>query len=184
MCGKILAILVMTAVLGGCSVGPIRQMTAGGVNTSNSVMPAVNMIDETGTMTGEATNTASAERIDADGVWGTDVGTGRRRFVYSTGGTAEDGSALGTQFVLSAADDVSADRVAYNPRTGLIEIDGFQSGVSEPTRASNEALDRYREIWDSLTEDQRQVLQTYAAEIGDAIPTVADVVMKLLVPMP
>lgn len=171
------------AVVGtpGCqAVGPTRSQGAAGQTTANSPLNATTIKfggSEGETWTSEHAGPGASIDMGADGFSAVKTGQVTRDIAWS--------DPDGRRFSLSAGSDFAAVGVeVFQGGAPLLKIAEFSTSSSEPVRALNEALDRYGAVWQSLSADQRAVIEAQVAAIEAAVPEVAGLLGKLLVPAP
>ncbi len=169
---------LMVGVLAACgSVGPTREQTIGGVRSTNSPLNGTAIVEEGGSFTAEHSGPLSAITMTADEFRANKPNQVTRDIAYR--------DPNGRSLTISSGSDLTAKGVRISVgEDQVVSIDEFSTSSSEPIRAANEALDRYADVWKSLSADQRAVIEARVKAIGEAVPEVAEIVARLLVPAP
>lgn len=178
---SIALLLAVSAVMvgsPGCqAVGPTREQTIGGVKSRNSPLNGTAIVEEGGSFTAEHSGPLSAITMTADEFRANKPNQVTRDIAYR--------DPNGRSLTISSGSDLYAKGVRVNVGDAqVVTIDEFSTSSSEPIRAANEALDRYKEVWVSLSADQRAVIEAQVAAIEAAVPEVAGLLGRLLVPAP
>lgn len=172
----LLAVLTaLASLLPACTVGPTARQNAAGQSVANSPLDTTTM-----TVTPEGTNTFVATArgpvreslLDAKGLESRSTGMVTRDVTWTNGKE---------HFGLASGSDFAAKGVKVNPATGLIEIAEFSTSSSEPLRALNEALDRYKDVWAKLSEEQRKQVEAQMEAIKVVSPPLLEAIKAVLV---
>jgi len=171
----VLALVGLLALLPACgSVGPTAKQSAAGQTTANSPLDTTTMTvtpDGTNTFVATARGPVRESLLDAKGLESRSTGMVTRDVTWTNGKE---------HFGLASGSDFAAKGVKVNPATGLIEIAEFSTSSSEPLRALNEALDRYKDVWAKLSEEQRKQVEAQMDAIKVVSPPLIDALRAVL----
>lgn len=94
----------------------------------------------------------------------------------------------GKTFAISTDRDSAADSFRFDPSTGAVEVKNFRVSSSDPTKALAVPLAELTKIVESLTPAQKEAaiaqIDANRDVLNVAVPTLADVLIKLLAPVP
>lgn len=173
-----LAACAIASLLPACAVGPTATQNAKGQVTANSPLNTVNMLQ---TPAGDNTFNANGagpvreSMLDKKGVEVRSVGIVPRSVTYTNGES---------HFALDSGSDVSAEGVEVTFGSGgvpSIKVAKFSTSSSEPLRALNEALDRYKDVWAKLSEEQRKQVEAQMEAIKVVSPPLLEAIKAVLV---
>lgn len=156
----------MLAVGGvGCTGPGVLVTPDRGVDATGSPLDTITMDDADGSWRAHASGPASSLSQSAEGLDAIKTGQITRDIAYA--------DPSGRTISISSGSDIVAKglEVSIDPASGtaIVKLAEFSTVTSEPTRASNERLDRLVEAWLGLSEDQRAAFEA-------AFPTLADII--------
>lgn len=170
-------ILGVVLFLGGCAgtVGPKASQGIAGQDTANSPLDTVTMTqqpagengDFANTFTGTARGPFRETLIDDSGIESRGTGEIRRDISW----VSPDGNRLS----IVSGSDVALESFEVTTPDGqhIVKLAGLSTATSEPLRAGNEALDRYKEVWIKLSAEQRLVIESANATWLESVKAVS-----------
>ena len=160
--------------LSGCTVGPTASQSAAGQKVANSPLDTTTMTvvpDGTSTFVATARGPVTESLVDDEGIESRTTGMVTRRIIWT-----RDGQRLS----IDSGSDITAKGVTIDPATGRVRVDEFATISSEPLRALNEALDRYKDVWSKLSEEQRAAIEAQFRAIEAVAPPLIDALRTIL----
>lgn len=164
----------IASALGGCAVGPTAAQNAAGQKVANSPLDTTTMTvtpDGTNTFVATARGPVRESLVDNDGIEARSTGMVTRDVIWTDGQH---------RLSIASGSDILAEGVSVNPATGQVNIAKFSTSSSEPMRALNEALDRYRDVWAKLSEEQRAAVEAQLGALEAIAPPLLDALRAIL----
>ena len=170
-------LVLAAALLAGCAVGPTAKQGPGGQTVANSPLDTTTMSvtpEGANTFTATARGPVRESLLDKDGVEARSTGMVTRDVTWSDGKQ---------HFSLASGSDFEAEGVelTVNP-AGIptFKVKKFSTSSAEPLRALNEALDRYREVWATLSQEQRKAFEANLDAIKVVSPPLFEAIRSVL----
>lgn len=187
--GAFLASACLAFSLFGCTMGPKTSISDASVASANGGhnIARSTFFDSDGnptTWTGVTTGATSEIQQGDDGVTANYTGTmpnsgtiflpgnavldGQGKMVYDPGGAPIFTKPKSVSFVAASNMDMTIGELKL-PDGTVIKDFTWSVKTSETIRALNEALDRFKEIWPKLSEEQRKALEATVNQIAPGL---------------